>query len=358
MAIEEVRKNKSAKRPNFHKGSLSHSPSQTNGDAKVQINSEIAIPKLQKLAETYFGVSDPHRFLTDLRVALGIPDSQGASKYGVVSIPKEDGSILQASLRVTNHQANANTYIDHDANYKYNLSIVVRRKQRKNTFIPNENVILDEYVYYGTKMQGIENPLTQIVNGIIVFLQSGEYKDTTGVAFKNQSVESKDRVPQNISVDNDGNYVSANAWGADYVSENKQYKTNTNMNKKLIRLTESDLHRIVKESVNRVLKEDDSTPNIYNNRSMFAKLMYQTMSKMHDINETLFYNVLNGRINQFKILSNEEKDRLVEIAKMANKLNGNIAYLSEMLESQSSSQFEYEPEDWYERNEHGDFDTY
>ena len=28
------------------------------------------------------------------------------------------------------------------------------------------------------------------------------------------------------------------------------------MNKKLIRLTESDLHRIVKESVNRVLRED------------------------------------------------------------------------------------------------------
>ena len=38
------------------------------------------------------------------------------------------------------------------------------------------------------------------------------------------------------------------------------------MNKKLIRLTESDLHRIVKESVNKVLKEDapakwhDGTP--------------------------------------------------------------------------------------------------
>lgn len=258
MAIEEVRKNKSAKRPNFHKGSLSHSPSQTNGGAKVQINSEIAIPKLQKLAETYLGVSDPHRFLTDLRVALGIPDSQGASKYGVVSIPKEDGSILQASLRVTNHQANANTYIDHDANYKYNLSIVVRRKQRKNTFIPNENVILDEYVYYGTKMQNVENPLTQIVNGIIVFLQSGEYKDTTGIAFKNQSVESKDRVPQNISVDNDGNYVSVNGDGADYVSENKQYNKNTNMNKKLIRLTESDLHRIVKNVVNKMINENVS----------------------------------------------------------------------------------------------------
>ena len=51
MVIEEVRKNKSAKRSNYHKGSLSHSPSQTNGGGKVQINSEIAIPKLQKFAK-------------------------------------------------------------------------------------------------------------------------------------------------------------------------------------------------------------------------------------------------------------------------------------------------------------------
>lgn len=35
----------------------------------------------------------------------------------------------------------------------------------------------------------------------------------------------------------------------------QELNCNTNMNKKLIRLTESDLHRIVKESVNRVLKE-------------------------------------------------------------------------------------------------------
>ena len=39
------------------------------------------------------------------------------------------------------------------------------------------------------------------------------------------------------------------------LDENKQYKANTNMNKKLIRLTESDLHRIVKQSVNKILKE-------------------------------------------------------------------------------------------------------
>ena len=44
-------KNENAKRPNFHKGSQSHSPSQTNGSTKIQINSVIAIPKLQELAQ-------------------------------------------------------------------------------------------------------------------------------------------------------------------------------------------------------------------------------------------------------------------------------------------------------------------
>lgn len=42
------------------------------------------------------------------------------------------------------------------------------------------------------------------------------------------------------------------------VEENKQYN-DTNMNKKLIRLTEADLHRIVKESVNRILNEIGDT---------------------------------------------------------------------------------------------------
>ena len=42
------------------------------------------------------------------------------------------------------------------------------------------------------------------------------------------------------------------------LDENKQYKANTNMNKKLIRLTEQDLHKIVKESVNKILMEAQS----------------------------------------------------------------------------------------------------
>ena len=43
--------NKKNIRLNFLKGSQSHSPSQTNVDAKVQINIVTAIPKVEKIAQ-------------------------------------------------------------------------------------------------------------------------------------------------------------------------------------------------------------------------------------------------------------------------------------------------------------------
>ena len=52
------------------------------------------------------------------------------------------------------------------------------------------------------------------------------------------------------------------------IVENKGLNCNRNMNKKLIRLTESDLHRIVKESVNKVLNEGESSV-----RDSYYKLM-------------------------------------------------------------------------------------
>lgn len=162
-------------------------PSQTNGAANIQINSEMAISALQILAERYIGISGPHGFLTDLRNALGIPDSNGASKYGVVTIFRNDESVLQASIRITNHNSNAETYLTHNANYQYNLSILIRKDFKKNTFNPHDDVRLDEYVYYGKKMVKIKDPLTQIINGIIGFLKKGNYIDTTGIAFLNQS---------------------------------------------------------------------------------------------------------------------------------------------------------------------------
>lgn len=181
-------KNKKVTRLNSIRGTQRFTkPSQTNDIANVQINTEIAIPKLRKLAQEYYGVTDPYGFLTNLRNALDIPNLEGASKYGVVKIKKDDGSKLEASLRITNHNSNAETYITHNANYEYNLSILVRKNFKTNTFRPHDEVRLDEYVYYGKRMAKIENPLSQIVNSIIGFLQNGVYDDTTGIAFKNSS---------------------------------------------------------------------------------------------------------------------------------------------------------------------------
>ena len=224
-------KSKNAKRLNFHKGRQPRNPSQTNGTANVRINSEIAIPKLQELAHRYIGIIDAKGFLEDLRIALGIPNAKRVSKYGEIVVPKDGGSILKASLRITNHQANAGQHIKNNANYDYNLSIVVRRRARKNTFIPHNDVKLDEYVYYGKNISKVENPLTQIINSIIGFLQTGVYKDTTGVALKNTS-------PTN---------------------ENKEYKTNEKMSKNIIRITENELNQIVAESVKKVLNEGKGT---------------------------------------------------------------------------------------------------
>jgi hypothetical protein len=55
------------------------------------------------------------------------------------------------------------------------------------------------------------------------------------------------------------------------------------MNKKLIRLTESDLHRIVKESVNRILKETYS--DIYGDGKNYSKTMYDNACYFSDTPE-------------------------------------------------------------------------
>ena len=148
-------KNKKAIRLNSISRLEVTSASQTKGNAKIIINNEIAISKLKELAKLYIGVKNPQGFLTDLRMALGIPDSQGASKYAYMIIPQIDGDYLQASLRITNHNSNVKTYIDNGINLEYNLSIVVSKRFKTNTFKPHDDVRLDEYVYYGKRMANV-----------------------------------------------------------------------------------------------------------------------------------------------------------------------------------------------------------
>lgn len=176
----------------------------------------------------------------------------------------------------------------------------IRGRVRQNHYGGIKPFSVTTYQYDNTILD--ESDLRQIFYAITVFLNGKGYIDpfaktpkAAKVIPRNANIKPyKEPSPaRNISVDKDGNYVSANAWGADYVSENKQYKTNTNMNKKLIRLTESDLHRIVKESVNRVLKEGHNE-DYMEAKQIIDGMDFEDVKKLPYMDNRFSFGALNG----------------------------------------------------------------
>ena len=133
---------------------------------------------------------------------------------------------------------------------------------------------------------------------------------------------------------------------------NKKLKASKSMNKKqVIRLNESQLKRIVKESVKRALNE-----NQYKDYSQYFDMFdqaYETIRKVYkDLSKHISYQEACELCN-----SNEELPYLVGHAMMSlrdcyNNLGSVTIEIQEPINQAS------EPEDWYERNEHGDFDEY
>lgn len=182
----QSQKEKSDRR-NYISRNTSTKASSSIAAANLVIKTGFATRNLKKLKKGYqekVDLSDTRGFLSDLRNSLGIPDTKGASKYGVVT-----GKGFEASISLTNHNANAQTYIDSNANYPYNLRLMIRKRFRKNTFKTNPNVRLEEYVYFGKEMAKctIGNPYLLIIDGIISFLKDGVYHDRTGIAHINIS---------------------------------------------------------------------------------------------------------------------------------------------------------------------------
>lgn len=239
MQVESKRRNVKRRksylnqRPRRTKSTCASSPFDC---AKVVRNTETAKQNIEKLAEKYKGINNVEGFLNDLWLALGLYNQGGNKKGGKPSryalYQLQDGTKLSISIRASAHNANANKYVEHHPVPDINLSIVLQKKMRKNQFKSNPSVNIGEYVYVNQKIQNVESPLSQIANSLIGFLSNGEYNDTTGVAI-----------------------VHGNMQTPQEVVNNQTLNCNINMNKKLIRLTESDLHRIVKESVNKILNE-------------------------------------------------------------------------------------------------------
>lgn len=156
--------------------------SQENDAAKIQNKSITAKQNLLKVAEKYTHVNDPEGFITNLKNALGM-NADKASNYNYFVISEKQ---MRVSIRISNHHANAGKYLEHDSN-DFNLSIMVSKRYRKNTFQANPNVILEEYVYMGRQLETVESPFSQIALSLAKFLDTGEYVDTTGVVKVNFS---------------------------------------------------------------------------------------------------------------------------------------------------------------------------
>lgn len=111
------------------------------------------------------------------------------------------------------------------------------------------------------------------------------------------------------------------------VSRIRENKHNTNMNKNLIRLTESDLHKIVKKSVNNVLKEEIGTgefPNpdalVNTTHNRVEQALLKAGFKISEYGDDIYGNGVETFVN-------DETGETVEITYKWNK-QGNNHYKS------------------------------
>lgn len=70
------------------------------------------------------------------------------------------------------------------------ISVVVKSRRSPNNFIPGEGEV-KEYVYFKERIKGSDKDvLSGIADSIKSLLETGEFKDLTGIAVENPSVES------------------------------------------------------------------------------------------------------------------------------------------------------------------------
>lgn len=128
-----------------------------------------------------------------------------------------------------------------------------------------------------------------------------------------------------------------------------------------IRINESTLHKIIKESVKRVLKESALSSNA-------ADVL---ISCNHNVSAVL-ERMKNDFANVYSLLRDGDKEDLHKAISAYRDIMNNFTYeyqsqihdayepiINTFINSNSVNDDDsYEPEDWYERNDHCDFDTY
>ena len=185
--------------------------------AKIQNN-------LGTLATNYEKIANKTRgFITDLSHALGLKQ-HGASQYGTFETP--DGKRI--TIRVSNHNARVSNFDKN--NESEGISIVI--SSHKNKGLHNDgNAHIIEYFYPKRALENAEGkPLAEMIRSVSDALAGEEFKDTTGLAEReevNGSSVREHRVYHGSGADFDafdhshmgeGEGAQAYGWGT-YVTE-------------------------------------------------------------------------------------------------------------------------------------------
>lgn len=191
---------------------LPEDESSFKGTVISSIDGANILNNLDKAIVDYQNVGDKgtKTFLGDLASALGSSDKDKSSQYA--TFETKNGQVV--TIRVSNHNATVSNF--DNAGESNGISIVISRK-------PNEGMTNDgdahivEFFYPDKALNKAEGkPLVEILKSIKQSLYSGEYKDTTGLA-QREEVNAKESVE--ILRTPDGIVYGAAANGKIYLNQ-------------------------------------------------------------------------------------------------------------------------------------------
>lgn len=200
--------------------------------AKVLNNLDTLARNLEKTS------SHRKTFIGDIAKAFGVDNRGKSSKYA--TFETKSGEVV--TIRISDHNAKVSNF--DTVGEDNGISIVVTRKPNKG--ITNDgSAHIVEFFYPEISLQRAEGkPLVEIVESIKQALYSGEFKDTTGLA-ERQEVNGEDVVRYQLSV------TGKNTKGGDTGYDNKRAEIEQAVNKKLKRNSTSD---DIKAEIDRVRK--------------------------------------------------------------------------------------------------------
>ena len=204
-------------------------------DAKIQNNTQSTKNKLKKFYNGDFKINYNAPFQNirrDLR-KLFTMGMEGATDYAIYDIPNG-----RMAFRLADHNANGNNFEQDEADVNISVYVEIKKFDVPESSIPFTEWKITEERFNNNR----EGVIRAIVDGVSNALNGNEF------SLPNEFAERQDYPITQTEPKQDTN------------NQDNQINCNKNMNrnrKNVVRLTESKLRKMIKESVRQILKENE-----------------------------------------------------------------------------------------------------